>query len=82
MNHHLSTNESTITVGTQHMLDPLTTVKARVISNGKASAFIQHKWCPSPFLTFSGEVDTKAIDKSAKFGLAPALKSLNIDIWQ
>ncbi|KAD7479514.1 hypothetical protein E3N88_02650 [Mikania micrantha] len=74
VNHSFSTNENTITVGTQHSLDPLTTVKARVNNYGKASALIQHEWRPKSLFTLSGEVDTKAIDKSAKFGLALALK--------
>jgi voltage-dependent anion channel protein 2 len=72
--HTFSTNENTITVGTQHALDPLTTVKARVNNLGKANALIQHEWRPKSLFTISGEVDTKAIDKSAKFGLALALK--------
>ncbi|XP_057486767.1 mitochondrial outer membrane protein porin of 34 kDa-like [Actinidia eriantha] len=72
--HSFSTNENTITVGTQHSLDPLTMVKARVNNFGKASALIQHEWRPRSFFTLSGEVDTKAVDKSAKFGLALALK--------
>ncbi|PIM99988.1 Porin/voltage-dependent anion-selective channel protein [Handroanthus impetiginosus] len=72
--HSFSTNENTITVGTQHALDPLTTVKARVNNYGKASALIQHEWRPKSLITVSTEVDTKAIDKSAKFGLALALK--------
>ncbi|XAR71227.1 hypothetical protein NMG60_11028395 [Bertholletia excelsa] len=72
--HSFSTNENTITIGTQHALDPLTTVKARVNNYGKASALIQHEWRPRSLFTISGEVDTKAIDKSAKFGLALALK--------
>ena len=54
-----STNENTITVGTQHSLDPLTTLKARVNNAGKASALIQHEWRPKSFFTISGEVDTK-----------------------
>uniref|UniRef100_A0A7N1A6T7 Uncharacterized protein n=1 Tax=Kalanchoe fedtschenkoi TaxID=63787 RepID=A0A7N1A6T7_KALFE len=72
--HSLTTNENTITVGTQHTLDPLTTVKARVNNFGKASALIQHEWRPKSLLTISGEVDTKAIEKTAKIGLALALK--------
>ncbi|KAK3226460.1 hypothetical protein Dsin_006322 [Dipteronia sinensis] len=72
--HSFSTNENTITVGTQHSLDPLTTLKARVNNAGKASALIQHEWRPKSFFTISGEVDTKAIEKSAKVGLALALK--------
>ncbi|GMJ04206.1 ARABIDOPSIS THALIANA VOLTAGE DEPENDENT ANION CHANNEL 1, voltage dependent anion channel 1 [Hibiscus trionum] len=74
MTHSFSTNESTITIGTQHALDPLTMVKARVNNAGKASALIQHEWRPKSLFTISGEVDTKSIDKSAKVGLALALK--------
>ncbi|KAK4426186.1 Mitochondrial outer membrane protein porin of [Sesamum alatum] len=72
--HSFSTNENTITVGTQHSLDPLTTVKARLNNFGKANALIQHEWRPKSLITVSTEVDTKSIDKSAKFGLALALK--------
>ncbi|KAL2335554.1 hypothetical protein Fmac_016767 [Flemingia macrophylla] len=72
--HRFSTNENTLTLGTQHALDPLTTVKARVNNSGKASALIQHEWRPKSFFTISGEVDTKAIEKSAKVGLGLALK--------
>ncbi|KAG5614831.1 hypothetical protein H5410_014655 [Solanum commersonii] len=72
--HCFSTSENTITVGTQHQLDPLTTVKARVNNFGTATALIQHEWRPKSLFTISGEVDTKAVDKSAKFGLALALK--------
>ncbi|CAN4093624.1 unnamed protein product [Withania somnifera] len=74
MAHCFSTNENTIPVGTQHQLDPLTTVKARVNNFGKATALIQHEWRPKSLITISGEVDTKAVDRSAKFGLALALK--------
>ncbi|XP_047311911.1 mitochondrial outer membrane protein porin of 34 kDa [Impatiens glandulifera] len=72
--HNFSTNDNTINIGTQHALDPLTSVKARVNNFGKASALIQHEWRPKSLFTISGEVDTKSIDKSAKFGLALALK--------
>ncbi|KAL3526490.1 hypothetical protein ACH5RR_011146 [Cinchona calisaya] len=74
LTHSFSTNANTITVGTQHALDPLTTVKARVNNLGKVSALIQHEWRPKSLFTISGEVDAKCIDKSAKFGLALALK--------
>ncbi|XP_073152677.1 mitochondrial outer membrane protein porin of 36 kDa-like [Henckelia pumila] len=68
--HSFSGNENTITIGTQHSLDPLTTVKAHVNHFGKASALIQHEWCLKSLITISTEVDIKSIDKSAKFGLA------------
>nr|AWW14800.1 porin voltage-dependent anion-selective channel protein [Passiflora edulis] len=72
--HNFSSNENTLTIGTQHALDPLTTLKARVNSFGRASALIQHEWRPKSLFTISGEVDTRAIEKSAKVGLAVALK--------
>ncbi|KAK4782867.1 hypothetical protein SAY86_007241 [Trapa natans] len=53
--HSFSTNVNTITVGTQHALDPLTTVKARVNNSGKATALVQHEWRPKSFFTISGE---------------------------
>uniref|UniRef100_A0A2P2K8L2 Mitochondrial outer membrane protein porin of 34 kDa n=2 Tax=Rhizophora mucronata TaxID=61149 RepID=A0A2P2K8L2_RHIMU len=74
VSHSFSTNENTVTVGTLHALDPLTTVKAKVNNFGRASALIQHEWRPKSFFTLSGEVDTKAIEKSARVGLALALK--------
>ncbi|KAF9604231.1 hypothetical protein IFM89_004937 [Coptis chinensis] len=72
--HSFSTNENTLTFGTQHALDPLTMVKARVDNYGKLSGIIQHEWRPKSLVTVSGEVDTRAIEKSAKVGLALALK--------
>ncbi|MED6192067.1 Voltage-dependent anion-selective channel protein 1 [Stylosanthes scabra] len=72
--HRFSTNENTLTIGSQHALDPLTTVKARINNSGKAHALIQHEWRPKSFFTISGEVDTKAVEKSAKIGLGLALK--------
>lgn len=74
VSHSFSTNENTITVGSQHALDPLTTLKARVNNFGKASALIQHEWRPKSYFTVSGEVDTKALEKSTKIGFALALK--------
>jgi len=74
LTHSFSSNENTLTVGTQHALDPLTTIKGRVNNYGKVSTLIQHEWRPKSLFTISGEVDTKAIEKSAKIGLALALK--------
>lgn len=74
LSHSFSTKENTLHIGTQHALDPLTTVKARVNNNGKASVLIQHQFRPKSLFTISGEVDTRAIEKSAKLGLALAIK--------
>lgn len=74
LSHGFSSNENSLTIGTQHLLDPLTMVKARVNNAGIASAVLQHEWRPKSLFTISGEVDTRAIEKSAKVGLALALK--------
>ncbi|PWA84644.1 Eukaryotic porin/Tom40 [Artemisia annua] len=74
LTHGFSSNENSLTIGTQHSLDPLTTVKARVNNFGITSALLQHEWRPKSLFTISAEVDTRAIEKSAKVGLALALK--------
>ncbi|KAL2898576.1 Mitochondrial outer membrane protein porin of 34 kDa [Bienertia sinuspersici] len=74
VNHSFSTNENTVTIGAQHAIDPLTNLKARINNFGKASALIQHEWRPKSLISISAEVDTKAIEKTAKVGLALALK--------
>jgi voltage-dependent anion channel protein 2 len=55
-------------------LDVLTTVKARLNNHGKVAALLQHEWRPKSLVTISGEVDTKALEKAAKMGLAISLK--------
>uniref|UniRef100_A0A0E0L521 Uncharacterized protein n=1 Tax=Oryza punctata TaxID=4537 RepID=A0A0E0L521_ORYPU len=72
--HSFSSNENTLTFGTQHALDELTIVKARFNNFGLASALIQHEFRPKSLVTISTEVDTKAIDKSSKVGISLVLK--------
>ncbi|XP_057842380.1 mitochondrial outer membrane protein porin of 36 kDa isoform X1 [Cryptomeria japonica] len=72
--HKISKNENTFTVGSSHFVDHLTTMKTRVNNQGKLGALLQHEWRPKSLITISGEVDTKALDKNAKIGLALALK--------
>ncbi|MQL77733.1 hypothetical protein Taro_010147 [Colocasia esculenta] len=74
LTHSFSSNENTLTFGIQHALDPLTVMKARFNSFGKASALIQHEWRPKSLVTISGEVDTRAVEKSSKVGLSVLLK--------
>ncbi|GAV80893.1 Porin_3 domain-containing protein [Cephalotus follicularis] len=69
-----STNENTVTVGGLYAIDQLTVVKAKLNNYGKLGALLQHEVIPKSVLTISGEVDTKALDKVPKFGLAIALK--------
>ncbi|CAI0453516.1 unnamed protein product [Linum tenue] len=72
--HSFSSNKNSITVGTQHAWDPLTSVKLRLNNSGRANALIQHEWRPKSFFTVTGEVESKNIEKSAKVGLSLALK--------
>ncbi|KAJ4916298.1 Mitochondrial outer membrane protein porin 3 [Raphanus sativus] len=74
VNYNLKSQVDSITVGAQHSLDPLTTVKAPVNNAGIANALIQHEWRPKPFITICGEVDSRAIEKNAKVGFTIALK--------
>ncbi|KAF9621203.1 hypothetical protein IFM89_016697 [Coptis chinensis] len=69
-----STNENTITAGGSYAIDDLTVVKARLNSNGKLGALLQHELKPKSLLTISSEIDTKALDKNPRFGLALAMK--------
>ncbi|XP_027346949.1 mitochondrial outer membrane protein porin 2-like [Abrus precatorius] len=69
-----STNQNTITVGGSLAVDHLTHVKARFNSHGMLGALLQHEVIPKSVLIISSEVDTKALDKIPRFGLAIALK--------
>ncbi|KAH8503215.1 hypothetical protein Peur_067009 [Populus x canadensis] len=69
-----STNENTLTIGGSFPVDHLTVVKAKLNNHGKLGALVQHEVIPKSVLTISSEVDTKALDKSPRFGLAIALK--------
>eukprot|EP00246_Nothoceros_aenigmaticus_P007668 TRINITY_DN21641_c0_g1_i1.p1 TRINITY_DN21641_c0_g1~~TRINITY_DN21641_c0_g1_i1.p1 ORF type:complete len:277 (-),score=57.46 TRINITY_DN21641_c0_g1_i1:325-1155(-) len=72
--HKLSKREVNFTVGGLYELDALTTAKARVTNSGKLAGLLQHEFRPKSLVTISGEVDTKALDRNAKIGLALALK--------
>ncbi|KAH7520296.1 hypothetical protein FEM48_Zijuj08G0129100 [Ziziphus jujuba var. spinosa] len=69
-----STNENTFTVGGLYAIDHLTSVKAKLNNHGKLGALLQHEVISKSLLTISGEIDTKALEKNPKFGLAIALK--------
>lgn len=69
-----STNENTFTVGGSYAVDHVTGIKAKLNNHGKLGALLQHEVIPKSLLTISGEIDTKALEKNPKFGLAIALK--------
>uniref|UniRef100_A0A2P2J6A9 Mitochondrial outer membrane protein porin 2-like n=2 Tax=Rhizophora mucronata TaxID=61149 RepID=A0A2P2J6A9_RHIMU len=69
-----STNENTFTVGGSLAVDHLTVVKAKLNNHGKLGALLQHEVIPKSVLTISSEIDTKALEKNPRLGLAIALK--------
>lgn len=71
--HSFSKKENSFTVGGLYMLDPLTSVKAKVNHHGKVAGLIQHEWQPKSFVTISGEVDTRMLERSSKVGLSLSL---------
>ena len=49
-------------------------MKAKLNSNGKLGALVQHEVLPKSIVTISGEIDTKTLEKYPRFGLSLALK--------
>ncbi|EHA8590588.1 putative Mitochondrial outer membrane protein porin 6 [Cocos nucifera] len=74
MIHRFNTYENSFTIGSCHALNPLTTIKTRFNSSGKAAVLCQHEWRPKSFLTLSAEYDPKALNAPSRVGLALALK--------
>lgn len=74
MTHRFSTLENSFTIGSSHVLDPVTLIKTRFSDKGKVSMLYQREWRPKSMVTLSAEYDSKATDSSPKVGLAIALK--------
>lgn len=68
-----SMNENTVTVGGSYAMSPLTTIKGKLNNNGRLGTLLQHELIPKSMLTISGEVDTRALDRTPKLGLSIAL---------
>ncbi|CAK9226889.1 unnamed protein product [Sphagnum troendelagicum] len=73
--HTFSRNENTMIVGGLYEFDMSTIIKARLNNFGQIGALVQYEWRPKSTITFTGEVDTKALENSAKIGLALAMTS-------
>ncbi|XP_051140598.1 mitochondrial outer membrane protein porin 2-like [Andrographis paniculata] len=69
-----STNENTFTVGGSCAIDNLTQVKLKLNNHGSLATVLQHEVIPKSLVTISSEFDTKALDKTPRFGVALALK--------
>jgi len=73
--HKIAKNDTTFTTGASYKLDDLTTTKGRINSRGIAAFLVQHEFKPKSTATVSVEVDTKSLDKSAKYGVGIKLKN-------
>ncbi|KAL2504746.1 Mitochondrial outer membrane protein porin 2 [Abeliophyllum distichum] len=69
-----STNENTFTVGGSCAIDSLTLVKMKFNNHGSLGAVLQHELIRKSIVTISSEFDTKALNKTPRFGVALALK--------
>ncbi|KAL2531782.1 Mitochondrial outer membrane protein porin 2 [Abeliophyllum distichum] len=69
-----STNENTFTVGGSYSIDGLTNVKMKLNNHGILGAVLQHELIGKSLVTLSSEFETKALDKTPRFGVALALK--------
>ncbi|KAK4393472.1 Mitochondrial outer membrane protein porin 2 [Sesamum angolense] len=69
-----STNQNTFTVGGSYAIDNLTLVKLKLNNHGTLGAVLQHEVIQKSLVTISSEFDTKALDRTPKFGVSLALK--------
>ncbi|KAK6125256.1 hypothetical protein DH2020_041000 [Rehmannia glutinosa] len=69
-----STNENTFTVGGSYAIDGLTLVKVKLNNHGTLGAVLQHEVIRKSLVTISSEFDTKALDKTPRFGVSLALR--------
>lgn len=74
MTHKFSTFENSFTIGSSHVLDPVTLLKTRFSDKGKVAMLYQREWRPKSLVTLSAEYDSKAVNSSPKLGLGIALK--------
>lgn len=74
LTHKFSKKDMTFTAGGSYKIDDLTESKFRVNNRGIVAALLEHEFRPKSKITFSTEVDSKALEKSSKFGVAVSLK--------
>lgn len=72
--HRFSSNETSVTMGTQQALLPFTLVKARVSTRGKVGALVQQELWQKLYVTVSGEADFGAVKWIPKLGLSIKLR--------
>lgn len=74
INRRFSSNENTLTVGCLYVIDFNRMVKVKLNNHGNLGALVQHQVTPKSVLTISGALETMALEKNPKFGLAVFFK--------
>ncbi|KAL0381516.1 UNVERIFIED_CONTAM: Mitochondrial outer membrane protein porin 2 [Sesamum angustifolium] len=69
-----STNENIFSVGGSYAIDSLTLLKMKLNNHGTLGAVLQHEVIRKSLVTISSEFDTRALDRTPKFGVSLALK--------
>ncbi|KAK4849424.1 hypothetical protein QYF36_024625 [Acer negundo] len=70
-----STKENTLTVGGSCEVDRRTALKVKLDNHGKLNTLLLHRFRHKSYLSVSGEIDMKGLDKTPKIGLAVVLIS-------
>ncbi|KAK4849464.1 hypothetical protein QYF36_025096 [Acer negundo] len=70
-----STKENTLTVGGSCEVDRRTALKVKLDNHGKLNTLLLHRFRHKSYLSVSGEIDMKGLDKTPRIGLAVALVS-------
>ena len=70
----LATNKTNFLIGGSYVFDGRTVVKGKLNSWGKLGVVLQHEIIPKSRVSFSSELNIKALHKTTKFVLALVLK--------
>ncbi|WRX17639.1 Eukaryotic porin/Tom40 - like 5 [Theobroma cacao] len=74
LKHRFSEDATTLTVGAQHALFPLTLVKARMDTDGKVSAVLRQQVWQRFYVSIAGEMNLRDSNYIPRIGLSMALK--------
>lgn len=74
LKYSFSTSDTSLAIGAQHALVPLTTLKGKINTHGKVAALIQQSLWEKVFVTLGGEVDFMDQRRIPNIGLSMALK--------
>ncbi|KAK8604159.1 hypothetical protein V6N13_096618 [Hibiscus sabdariffa] len=74
LNHRMSDEATTLTLGAQNALLPFTMVKGRMNTDGKVSAVLRQEFWQKLYVSISGELDLRDHNSIPRIGLSMAVK--------